>query len=92
MPPVVGKEAIRTLLLQQQRQSARIETTSYEEDWKELHIMGAYALEWGQIGATLKLPDGKDVRQSVNAIRILAKQPDGSWQVARAAITPASRP
>lgn len=92
MAPVVGKEAIRKLLLEQQRQPARVETTSYEENWKEVRISGAYAFEWGQIGATLKLPDGKDIRQSVNAIRVLAKQPDGSWRVARVAIVPANRP
>lgn len=90
--PVVGKEAIRKVLLEQQRQSARVQTTSYEENWKEVRITDVYAFEWGQIGATLKLPDGRDVRQSVNAMRVLAKQPDGSWLVARAAITPANRP
>lgn len=90
--PIVGKEAIRKLLLEQQKQSARVETISYEENWKEVRITGAYAFEWGQIGATLKLPNGKDLRQSVNAIRVLAKQPDGSWRVARVAITPANRP
>lgn len=89
--PIVGKDAIRKLL-EQQRQTARVETISYEENWKEVRITGAYAFEWGQIGSTLKLPNGKDVRQSVNAIRVLAKQSDGSWRVARVAITPASQP
>lgn len=90
-PPVVGKEAIRKLLLRQQQLAARVETTSYEENWNELRIAGAYAFEWGRIAATLKLPDGHDVQQDVNAIRILAKQPDGSWRVAWVAITPANR-
>lgn len=90
--PVVGKEAIRKLLLGQQPQSARVETISYEENWEDVRIGGAYAFEWGQIGSTSKLPDGKNVRQSVNAIRVLAKQPDGSWRVARVAITPESQP
>ena len=89
--PVIGKEAIRKLLFQQQQQAARVETISYEENWNEVRITGVYAFEWGQIGATLKLPNGKDVQHSVNAIRILAKQPDGSWRVARVAITPANR-
>lgn len=91
MAPVVGKAAIRELLLQQ-RQATRVETISYEEKWKEIHVTGAYAFEWGQIGATLKSPDGREVRQTVQAIRVLAKQPDGSWRVARVAITPANRP
>ena len=91
MAPAVGKQAIRKLLFEQ-RQAAQFETISYGENWNEVRITGGYAFEWGQIGATLKLPDGKDVRQSVNAIRVLAKQPDGSWRVARVAITPAKRP
>jgi uncharacterized protein (TIGR02246 family) len=91
MAPAVGKQAIRKLLFEQ-RQAAQFETISYGENWNEVRITGGYAFEWGQIGATLKLPDGKDVVQSVNAIRVLAKQPDGSWRVARVAITPAKRP
>jgi uncharacterized protein (TIGR02246 family) len=89
---VVGKEAIRKLLLQQQQQAAHVETIAYDEKWNEVRIAGGYAFEWGQIGATLKLPDAREVRQSVNAIRVLAKQPDGSWRVARVAVTPAARP
>lgn len=78
LAPVVGKEAIRKLLLQQQPQAAHLETTSYEENWNEIRFAGAYAFEWGKIASTLKLPDGRDVQQDANAIRILAKQPDGS--------------
>lgn len=89
--PVVGKEAIRELL-EQQQQAARVETVSYEENWKDVRISGAYAFEWGQIGASLKLEGGNVVRRSVNAIRVLAKQRDGSWRVAWVAVTPASRP
>lgn len=89
--PVVGKGAIRKLLLEQRQQAARVETTSYEENWNEIRITGAYAFEWGKIAATVRLPDGHDVQQDVNAIRILAKQPDGSWRVTRVAITPANR-
>lgn len=92
MAPVVGKEAIRELLLEQQSQAARVETISYAENWNEIRITGANAFKWGQIDVILKLPDGKDFRQFVNVIRILAKQPDRSWRVARASITPTSRP
>jgi len=90
--PVVGKEAIRNLLLQQQRQAAQLETIAYDEKWSEVRITGDFAFEWGQISATLKLPDTHELQQSVNAIRVLAKQPDGSWRVARVAVTPAARP
>lgn len=89
--PVVGKEAIRNLLLQEQQQAAQVQTLAYDEKWSEVRIAGGYAFEWGQISATLKLPNTQEVQQSVNAIRVLARQSDGSWRVARAAISPAAR-
>jgi uncharacterized protein (TIGR02246 family) len=89
--PVVGKEAIRNLLLQEQQQAAQVQTLAYDEKWNEVRVAGGYAFEWGQISATLKLPNTQEVQQSVNAIRVLARQPDGSWRVARVAITPAAR-
>ena|SRR5690348_3290325 len=91
LAPAVGKDAIRKLLLQQ-RQDTRVRTISYEENWNEVRVAGTYAFEWGRIGATFQLPDGKDVRKSVRAIRVLAKEPDGSWRIARVGIIPANQP
>lgn len=89
--PVVGKPAIRELLLQQQKQTAQIQTLSYEEKWDEVLIESGHAFEWGRITATMKLPNAREAQQSVNAIRVLARQADGSWRFARVAITPAAR-
>ncbi len=40
------------------------------------------------MSVTAKLPDGKEASQTVLAIRVLRRQQDGSWKVARAIITP----
>ena len=66
-------------------------TLAYEEDWKERRILGEEACEWGEIGVTARLPDGKETTQTVYAIRVLRRQQDGSWKVARAIITPGPR-
>jgi uncharacterized protein (TIGR02246 family) len=86
--PVVGIAAIRQLLEQQKQQSAMIVTLAYLESWKERRILGDEAYEWGEMNVTAKLPDGKQASQTVLAIRVLRRQRDGSWKVARAIITP----
>lgn len=88
--PVVGKTAIRELLLQQRKQAAQVQTMAYDEKWDEVLIESGHAFEWGHITATMKLPNDREVQQSVNAIRVLARQPDDSWRFARVAITPAA--
>jgi uncharacterized protein (TIGR02246 family) len=89
--PVVGAAAIRKLLKQQKQQSAGIITLAYQENWKERRILGEEAYEWGEISVTAMLPDGKEATQTVYAIRVLRRQQDGSWKVARAIITPGPR-
>jgi ketosteroid isomerase-like protein len=86
-----GIAAIRQLLEQQKQQSAAIQTLSYLENWQERRVLGDDAYEWGNMSITAKLPDGKEMTQTVYAIRILRRQPDGSWKVARAIITPGPR-
>ncbi len=86
--PLVGKAAIRAALEQQKLQMGPVQTVAYDENWNEVHIAGDYAWEWGQISATLRLPNGKEISQSINALRILARQADGSWKVARAIFSP----
>jgi len=89
-PPLVGKPAIRKMLEQQKVQAKDVETTAYDERWEELRIIGDYAYEWGNISVTMDLPGGKQGSHTVGAMRILQKQKDGAWLVARAIVTPGS--
>jgi uncharacterized protein (TIGR02246 family) len=89
--PVVGIASIRQLLEQQKQQSATVVTLAYLENWKERRIFGNEAYEWGEMSVTVKLPDRKEATQTVHAIRVLRRQQDGSWKVARAIITPGPR-
>lgn len=86
--PVIGITAIRQLLEQQKQQSAMIVTLSYVENWTERRIASDDAYEWGNVSFSAKLPNGKEVSQTGYAIRVLRRQTDGSWKIARAIITP----
>ncbi len=88
-PPFVGKPAIRAMLDKQKEQAKGTDTTAYDEQWEEVRIMGDYAYQWGSISVTVELAGGKQMSHSVNAMRILQRQKDGSWLVARAIVTPA---
>jgi ketosteroid isomerase-like protein len=87
--PVVGLPAIRRLLEQEKQRSANVTTLKYEENWKERRIAGHDAYEWGEMSVTIRLPDGKQVNQTVYAIRVLRRE-NGQWKVARSIITPAA--
>ncbi len=87
-PPFVGKPAIRALLDKQKEQAKDAETTAYNEEWEEVRVVGDYAYQWGSISVTVELAGGKQLSHTVNAMRILQRQKDGSWLVARAVVTP----
>jgi uncharacterized protein (TIGR02246 family) len=89
--PVVGKPSIRKLLETQKQQSGGIQTVSYEENWTERHTIGNAAWEWGSISVSIQLPDGRRASQKAFMLRILSRQPDGTWKFARAIGTPAPK-
>lgn len=89
--PVVGKPSIRRLLETQKQQSAAIKIVSYDEDWTERRANGSAAWEWGSISVRIQLPDGRRVSQKAFMLRILSRQPDGTWKFARAIGTPSPK-
>lgn len=86
--PLVGKKAICGMLQKQKARSNGSMTTDYTEEWEEVRILGNYAWQWGKMSQTQRVASGKLETMRVNAIRILRREPDGSWKVARAAVTP----
>lgn len=86
--PVIGRESIRAMLDQQKQRAAAVQTLSYVEDWKERTIAGGRAFEWGTITATLRLPNGRKITQSVYAGRLMVLGTDRKWRFSRVVITP----
>jgi ketosteroid isomerase-like protein len=90
-PPLVGKKAICGMLQAQKAQSNSSKTTGYTEDWNEVRVVGDYAWQWGRMSQTETDASGKQETMRVNAMRILQRQSDGSWRVARAVVTLAAQ-
>jgi ketosteroid isomerase-like protein len=83
-PPVVGKAANIAKLQAGIEQMKGQEILAYNEEWQEIRIAGDWAYEWGSItGRTHPYNERNEVSYRYNAVRILQRQPDGSWRIAR---------
>jgi uncharacterized protein (TIGR02246 family) len=84
-PPLVGKESARAMIEADLEQGRDFEIVEYVQDWEEVQVVGDYAFEWGTFNSAVQAKaGGETIRQSNNVIRILRRQPDGSWKVCRA--------
>ncbi len=83
--PIKGKEALRTYYEQAEKTLGNTSILGYEENWDEVQISGDWAYQWGTIVQRLQAATGnKETTVSVHAMRILKREPDGLWLVARA--------
>lgn len=83
--PVVGKDALRAFYDQYKKAMGNNEILGYDENWDEVNVVGDWAFQWGTISARIR-PAGStnEVTNAIHAMRILKREPDGSWLVARA--------
>jgi uncharacterized protein (TIGR02246 family) len=69
------------------------EIVEYELDMQEVMVSGDYAFQWGAYHYGMRPRTGGDtVRTSGKLMRILQRQPDGSWKIYRgiSTVDPAS--
>jgi uncharacterized protein (TIGR02246 family) len=60
------------------------EIVEYELDMQEVMVSGDYAFQWGTYHYGMRPRTGGDtVRTSGKLMRILQRQPDGSWKIYR---------
>ena len=82
--PTVGIEAIKAYMEEQKEVSKTYEIRKYEHRWEEIRIIGGWAFEWGYFDAEAEMiGSGKTIAQKGKLLRMLKKQKDGSWKVAR---------
>ncbi|HLK68627.1 MAG TPA: SgcJ/EcaC family oxidoreductase [Bryobacteraceae bacterium] len=83
--PVIGIDAIRAWLNRSRMDTTKFEITEYVMDFQELRVIGDEAIEWGRTRAAMR-PKGAPagMHTTGNLMRVLRRQPDGTWKVARA--------
>ncbi len=61
------------------------EVIEYNENFEELEILGETEIEWGTVSGVMraKSPPGAVVTTSYKVMRVLKRQPDGSWKIHR---------
>ena len=84
-PPIGGREALRKFYEHQRDLLGNAEIVGYNEQWQEVRLLGDYAYQWGQIQERTRA--GQNTAENsvtVNAMRVLKRDEDGHWYIARA--------
>lgn len=82
--PVIGKEANRAELLKMREASREVKIEDYTLSFKEIKLAGDWAFEWGTFAGTVRpVAGGEVMKSSGKLMRVLRRQADGSWKVAR---------
>jgi uncharacterized protein (TIGR02246 family) len=82
--PTSGIEAIQNYMEEQKEMSKAYVIKKYEHQWEEIKVVGDWAFEWGYFDAAAEMiGSGATIEQRGKLLRVLQKQNDGSWKVAR---------
>lgn len=83
-PPVVGIDAIRTSLASSSRQRRFTQIVHYDVDVVDCVVVGTVAYEWGRYEAISRPRNGgSESAVSGKLLRVLRRQDDGTWRIAR---------
>jgi ketosteroid isomerase-like protein len=92
-PPVVGREANTKRLEAEVAKLRSTQVLAFDEQWQEVRIEGDWAYEWGSMSGRLQpFSGGKETDYKLNVVRILNRQPDGTWKIARSIYNDAEGP
>jgi uncharacterized protein (TIGR02246 family) len=82
--PVIGKTAFAEFLKQNLAESASLKVLKYAPEIRDIQVEGDIAYEWGIFKSTVR---SSDLEQPTNFrarfVRILRRQPEGSWRFSR---------
>ena len=83
MDPMVGKATIEKWLKGLAEQAKGTKILQCDVEWRESHVSGDVAYEWGINTQTVSLPDRSEPMKNKGKITlILRKQTDGAWKLA----------
>jgi uncharacterized protein (TIGR02246 family) len=81
---LVGKKAILAENQKDQAEHPDAKVVSYKPDIKDVQVVDGWAFEWDYFGASYKESEKAEVKSfRAKALRVLKRQPDGSWKFAR---------
>lgn len=90
--PIVGKAAIQDFLAKSFAKNADMKVIKYEPEFSDLQISGDVAYEWGYFNAVQQAsPSSQPTTFRARFLRVLRRQPDGSWKFSRVMWTPDSQ-
>jgi uncharacterized protein (TIGR02246 family) len=82
--PTRGIDAIKAYMEEQKEASKTYVIKKYAHRWEEIKVVGNWAFEWGFFDAVAEMiSSGEVFEQRGKLLRVLQKQKDGSWKVAR---------
>jgi ketosteroid isomerase-like protein len=83
-PAVVGRAANNKKLEDAAEKLRATEILAFDEQWQEIRIQGDWAYEWGSMSGRMHpFAGGKEIDYKLNVMRVLNRQPDGTWKIAR---------
>jgi len=82
--PVIGKKEFTEFIKQNLAKSASTKVLKYAPEIRDVQVAGDIAYKWGFFDSTVKSSD-EDQPTNFRArfVRILGRQPDGSWKFSR---------
>ncbi|MBN2091841.1 SgcJ/EcaC family oxidoreductase [candidate division KSB1 bacterium] len=84
LEPIRGREAIWKFMQEQLPENQKYAITEYIQHFEEVKIIGDWAYEWANFHGTYHLKSGgSELQERSRLFRILRRQTDGSWKVAR---------
>jgi ketosteroid isomerase-like protein len=87
-PIVRGRSANTAKVEQGKEQMQALLPVDYVVEFEEIVVTGEYAFEWGTYRGTVRpRAGGGDVTYSGKLVRILQRQPDGTWKMHRTMMT-----
>jgi ketosteroid isomerase-like protein len=87
-PVVRGRSANAAAAEQGKEQMQALIPVDYVVEFEEIIVTGDYAVEWGTYrGAVRPRAGGDDMTYSGKLMRVLQRQPDGTWKMHRTMLT-----
>jgi len=82
-PAVVGKSAILKKNEEEKAAHPNSKVLSYRPEIKSLEVVNSWAFEWTHFDASIQESAGSDMSFRGKGLRVLKREPDGSWKFAR---------